>query len=188
MTSVAARIPDPFPLAPEVYLAPMRRRHLRSVLRIEARVYPRPWSLSLFMSELTLRATRTYRVAWAQGVVAGYSGLMIAGPDAHVTTLAVDPGWHRRGIGTFLLAGLATDAVERGCQHLTLEVRVGNAAARELYQSFGFAPAGIRKNYYVETNEDALIMWANDIDTPEYAELLARQVASRSARLAPVAP
>ncbi|MGH9164863.1 MAG: ribosomal protein S18-alanine N-acetyltransferase [Acidimicrobiales bacterium] len=182
---MAVRIPDPLSAYPVVHLAPMRRRHLRQVLRIEAQVYPRPWSLSLFMSELTLRATRSYRIARTDGAVAGYAGLMLAGPDAHVTTLAVDPRWHRRGIGTLLLAGLAANAVERGCQNLTLEVRVANAGAQSLYHAFGFAPAGIRKNYYVETNEDALIMWANDIDTPEYADRVAELVASRAARLAP---
>lgn len=163
-------------------LAPMRRRHLRSVLRIEAQVYPRPWSLGLFMSELALRATRAYRVARVDATVVGYGGLMIAGPDAHVTTLAVDPAWQRRGVATVLLAGLAAHAVERRCHNLTLEVRVGNVAAQRLYTRFGFAPAGIRKNYYVETNEDALIMWANDVDTPEYAARLAALTAGRAVR------
>ncbi len=163
----------------------MRRRHLRPVLRIEAQVYPRPWSLGLFLSELALRSTRAYRVARADGVVVGYGGLMLAGPDAHVTTLAVDPAWQRRGVGTLLLADLCDLAVARLCRNLTLEVRVGNVAAQRLYGSFGFAPAGVRRNYYVETNEDALIMWANDIDTPEHAARLARLVASRAARPAP---
>src|SRR3546814_16103779 len=58
-------------------------------------------------------------------------------------------------------------------QNLTLEVRAGNRAAQLLYQRFGFVPAGIRKGYYVETNEDAIVMWANDVATPEYAERLA---------------
>jgi ribosomal-protein-alanine N-acetyltransferase len=63
-------------------------------------------------------------------------------------------------------------ARERECSHLTLEVRVSNAPAQELYRRFGFRPAGIRKNYYIETNEDALVMWADDIGTDEYAERL----------------
>src|SRR6202163_1481600 len=80
---------------PEVQLVPMRRRHLRSVLRIEAQVYPRPWSLPLFMSELNLRTSRVYCVARVGGVTVGYAGLMLAAGDAHVTTIAVDPAWHR---------------------------------------------------------------------------------------------
>lgn len=158
----------------EVAIAPMRRRHLRAVLRIEAQVYPRPWSLRLFMSELALRSTRTYSVALLDGVVAGYSGLMVAGEDAHVTTLAVDPNWHRRGVGSRLMLQMARAAVEQGARHLTLEVRMSNDPAQGLYRKFGFAPAGVRKNYYAETNEDALVMWANDIDTPEYRARLTR--------------
>jgi [ribosomal protein S18]-alanine N-acetyltransferase len=172
---MAARVPEP-PTAPDelaVTLVPMRRRHLRSVLRIEAQVYPRPWSLSLFVSELALRTSRAYIVARVEGSLAGYAGLMFAGDDAHVTTIAVDPDWHRHKIGTRLMLQLAREAVVRGARHLTLEVRVGNVAAQALYRRFGFRPAGIRKNYYVETNEDALVMWADDIDSPEYAERLA---------------
>ena len=157
----------------EVVVAPMRRRHLRAVLRIEAQVYPRPWSLRLFMSELALRSTRTYAVALLDGVVAGYSGLMVTGEDAHVTTLAVDPHWHRHGLGSRLMLRMARAAVDQGARHLTLEVRMSNDPAQGLYRKFGFAPAGVRKNYYAEANEDALVMWANDIDTPEYRARLA---------------
>ena len=156
-----------------VHLVPMRRRHLRSVLRIEALVYPRPWSLSLFMSELALRSTRAYWVARVDGVVVGYCGLMVTGEDGHVTTLAVDPAMHRRGIGTRLLLALAGEAIRRGVTGLTLEVRMSNQPAQELYRKFGFRPAGVRRNYYVETNEDALVMWADDVDDPAYARRLA---------------
>lgn len=155
-------------LSSDVVLVPMRRRHLRQVLRIEALVYPRPWSASLFTSELALRRTRAYHVAKLGGDVVGYSGLMLGTDDAHVTTIAVDPGYHRRGIGTRLMLNMARVALERGSRNLTLEVRVGNTGAQALYHMFGYAPAGIRKNYYSETNEDALVMWATDIDSPDY--------------------
>jgi ribosomal-protein-alanine N-acetyltransferase len=171
--TVAVRVPEEPVRSPEVQLTPMRRRHLRTVLRIEAQVYPRPWSLRLFMSELALRATRSYTAATVDGGVVGYSGLMVTGEDAHVTTLAVDPQWHRRGIGSRLLLEMARTAVDRGARHLTLEVRMTNEPAQSLYRKFGFVPAGVRKNYYVETNEDALVMWANDIDTPAYLQRLA---------------
>lgn len=169
---MAARVPEPPPDALEVYLVPMRRRHLRSVLRIETQVYPRPWSLSLFLSELALRSTRVYTVARVEGAVVGYSGLMVTGEDAHVTTIAVDPDWHRSKIGTRLMAQMVRHALERGARHLTLEVRVGNTAAQGLYRKFGFHPAGVRKNYYIETNEDALVMWADDVDSSGYAQRL----------------
>ncbi len=151
-----------------VHIVPMRRRHLRSVLKIEAQVYARPWSLSLFVSEMAMRTSRAYYVARINGILCGYAGLMVSEGDGHVTTLAVDPDWHRNKIGSRLLLTLARTAISRGASNLTLEVRVGNIAAQEMYRRFGFRPAGIRKNYYVETNEDALVMWAHDVDTPEY--------------------
>ena len=75
----------------EVHIVPMRRRHLRSVLRIEGEVYPRPWSMSLFLSELALRSTRAYFVARIGREVVGYVGLMMTVDDGHITTIAVDP-------------------------------------------------------------------------------------------------
>jgi ribosomal-protein-alanine N-acetyltransferase len=162
---------EPAPL--DVHLVPMRRRHLRSVLRIEAQVYPRPWSLPLFMSELNLRTSRAYYVARIDGAVVGYAGLMLAGDDAHVTTIAVDPAWHRHKVGSRLMLNLARQARDRGAKHLTLEVRVSNSGAQAMYRAFGLRPAGIRRNYYVETNEDALVMWADDIAGPEYLARLA---------------
>ncbi len=157
-----------------VQLVPMRRRHLRSVLRIEGRVYPRPWSLALYLSEISLRAGRYYIAARVDGFVVGYAGLMFSGDEAHVTNIAVDPDWQRHQIGTRLLLELAREARARGLRHITLEVRVSNTPAQELYQRFGFAPAGLRKNYYAEVNEDALIMWAYDVDTDLYGARLAR--------------
>ncbi len=157
----------------EVVVGPMKRRHLRGVLRIEQQVYPRPWSLGLFMSELGYDGGRVYVTARVGGTVVGYGGLMLVADDGHITTLAVDPRWHRHRIGTRLLHTLVAAGIERGAKNLTLEVRVGNEPAQGLYQAFGFAPAGIRKGYYVESNEDALIMWANDVDTPDYEHRLA---------------
>jgi ribosomal-protein-alanine N-acetyltransferase len=165
--------PTPRADALDVTISPMRRRHLRAVTRIEQQVYPRPWSLGLFMSELGFRGSRVYVVARVGPTVVGYGGLMLVADDGHVTTLAVDPGWHRHKLGTRLLHVLASAAVERGAKNLTLEVRASNDAAQSLYRLFGFAPAGVRKGYYVETKEDAIVMWAHDVDTPEYADRLA---------------
>jgi ribosomal-protein-alanine N-acetyltransferase len=156
-----------------VDLVGMRRRHLRGVLRTENQVYPRPWSLGLFLSELALRTTRVYFVAKVGTTVVGYAGLMLTGSDGHITTIAVDPAWHRRGIGTRLLLAISRAGIAMGCTGLTLEVRMSNEAAQGMYRRFGYAPAGVRKNYYAESNEDALVMWAHDVDLPAYAERLA---------------
>ena len=74
-----------------VHVVPMRRRHVRSVVRIEEQVYPRPWTTSLFLSELALRTTRAYYVARIGRDLVGYAGLMMTGEDGHVTTIAVEP-------------------------------------------------------------------------------------------------
>lgn len=164
-------------IAPEelnVQLVPMRRRHLRGVMRIERQVYPRPWTAVLFAQELALTTSRAYYVARVDAEVVGYAGLMLTGEDGHITNIAVDPDWHGHKIAQRLLANQAREALRRNARNLTLEVRVSNTAAQALYRKFGFAPAGIRRGYYVESNEDALIMWANDIDSPEYQERLAR--------------
>ena len=92
---------------------------------------------------------------------------MVVG-EAHVTNIGVAPEWQRRGVGRRLLLQLAREARKRSAQHLTLEVRVSNVGAQALYREFGFVPAGIRKNYYAEVNEDALVMWAHDADSDAY--------------------
>jgi ribosomal-protein-alanine N-acetyltransferase len=157
----------------EVHIAPMRRRHLRSVVRIESQVYPRPWSHSLFVSELALRSSRAYVVAKVGRDVVGYAGLMMSLTDGHVTTIAVEPAWHRNGIGTRLLLALAREAIDRGAIALTLEVRLSNRGAQEMYKRFGFTAVGVRKGYYADTGEDALIMWAYEVSEPPYRRLLA---------------
>jgi ribosomal-protein-alanine N-acetyltransferase len=163
---------EPEVAALTVRVEPMRRRHLRSVLRIEQQVYPRPWSSSLFMSELALRSTRAYVVARIGRDLVGYAGLMMTLDEAHVTTIAVDPNRHRAKIGTRLLLVLVREAIARGATAVTLEVRMSNVGAQDLYRRFGFNPVGVRKNYYQEVNEDALVMWARDVDQPDYAALL----------------
>lgn len=155
-----------------VDIIPMRRRHLRAVLRIEQQVYPRPWSVSLFLSELALAGTRTYLVARAGRPVTGYGGIMYVGREAHITTIAVDPAWHRHGIGTRLLVALARSARARGVDELTLEVRASNRAAQDLYRRFGFTVEGVRKGYYADNGEDAIVMWARGVASAAYGDLL----------------
>jgi [ribosomal protein S18]-alanine N-acetyltransferase len=160
---MAARAEELGPEDLEVVVTSMRRRHLRGVLRIEHRVYPRPWSLGLYMSELALPSTRVYLVARIGTNVIGYAGLMTVGEDGHITTVAVDPQWHRRAVGTRLLLALLDQARARGVQNVTLEVRMSNAVAQTMYRRFGFAPAGVRRGYYVDNAEDAMVMWAHGI-------------------------
>lgn len=171
--SAQARVPDPN-IVPDVELTRMRRRHLRKVISIESRVYPRPWSASLFLSELTQRGTRSYLVARHRGEVVGYAGMMFTGFEAHVTNIAVDPDWQGLKIGSRLLLNLVTEAIARASQRISLEVRVSNGVAQSMYERFGFEVSGTRKGYYIETNEDALIMVVHDATTTDYRLRLQR--------------
>jgi len=162
--------------SPDIEITRMRRRHLRGIMAIERQVYPRPWSPSLFVSEMTTGRNRAYLVALAGRAVIGYAGLISYGDEAHVTTIAVDPEFQRLKIGTRLLFELVREALELGARAVSLEVRVTNWGAQRLYGRFGFRPVGVRRNYYQETNEDALVMWTDNIRTREYHEQLERVI------------
>lgn len=160
--------------ASRIVISPMRRRHLRAVLRIEAKNSPRGWSLGLFMSELSYRDARVYLVAKRDGRVVGFAGMLFAAEDGHVTTVSVEPDVQQHRVATRMMLVLVARALDRDVEALTLEVRPSNTAAVALYQRFGFAPVGVRKNYYRETNEDALVMWATDVQSDSYRERLDR--------------
>lgn len=145
---------------------------LHEVHRIDRMVYPEPWSLTLWKQELDRPRDRIYLVACRGSVVVGHAGMLLILDEGHVSTVAVDPDHQHVGIATRLLLELLAAAVASGVGAFTLEVRVSNIRAQRLYQRFGFAPSGIRKNYYADTNEDALIMWAPAVDTPAYAARL----------------
>jgi ribosomal-protein-alanine N-acetyltransferase len=163
-----------------VTIEPLQMRHLREVLPIEQGAYPKPWSRSVFESELRQVASgsRHYVVARDRSRrrrVVGYAGLWFVhepdGDQAHVTNIVVAPDLRHMGVGTQLMTTLATTAIERGCVAWTLEVRASNNAAQDLYRRFGFAPAGVRNRYY-ENTEDAIVMWCHDIQSESYAERL----------------
>ncbi len=165
-----------------VVITPMRRRHLRSVMRIESQAVHRGWSVGLYLAELRREHDRAYIVAKVGGTVVGYGGLLLQDEDAHITTLGVDEEKQGQRIGSRLMLALARAAVGAGAQNLTLEVRASNEPAVKLYRRFGLAPAGVRKNYYADIGEDALVMWGHDIDTPTYAARLAALEADIDAR------
>ncbi len=167
----------------DVVVRPMHPRHLRRVMSIERQLYPRPWSHSLFTEELARTDSRGYFVAlastdsrpWRQ--VVGYAGVLLQAGEAHVTTVAVDPAQHRRKIATHLVLSLLGWSRAKGAEVATLEVRAANRGAQRLYSAFGFAPVGARPGYYAETGEDAVIMWAYDLQGEEMEERLRAQEA-----------
>jgi [ribosomal protein S18]-alanine N-acetyltransferase len=150
-------------------IRPMSIEDLSAVLTLEEAHQPLPWSEKVFGEEMSAEG-RVYVVAEADGTVVGFGGVMIVGDEAHVTNLLVDPGNRGQGIATDLMVSLIRSSVEMGARHLTLEVRTGNEAARRLYGRLGLAPVGVRPRYYGD--DDALILWAHDIDRPEFLESL----------------
>jgi ribosomal-protein-alanine N-acetyltransferase len=148
-----------------ILIRPLAEADLPSILQIEEATYPTPWTEGIFRDEMAAPG-RIYLVAEANGEVVGYSGLMVILPEAHVTSVTVDP--QRRGsrIGTRLMLRICQEALAAGANSLTLEVRFSNRNAQALYQRFGMAPVGIRKRYYKD--EDALVMWVHDIDSDAY--------------------
>ena len=121
--------------------------------------------MNLFVGELAKPESRSYLVARSGAVVVGHAGVLFIEDEGHVTTISVDPVWQRRQIATRLLLAQLRRSRDHGATAMTLEVRVANRGAQALYRQFGFAPAGVRKGYYAESGEDALIMWAHDIGT-----------------------
>jgi len=151
----------------------MRRRHLRGVMAIERQAYARPWSPNLFLAEISEPNNRHYLVARLDREVVGYAGLICYGDEAHITNIAVDPMREGHGIAHRLLIEQIAAAEAMGAHAVSLEVRVTNWRAQRVYARFGFHPAGIRRNYYADLHEDALIMWTDDVRTPAYRERLA---------------
>ncbi len=145
-----------------------------AVLEIERASSSQPWSERIFHDELGQVDSRRYVVALVDDVVVGFCGLMDQLDEAHVTNIAVAPSFRRKGIAEKLMLEAVRAAVARSVINLTLEVRVSNQAAIALYHRFGFAPEGIRRAYYPDNREDALVMWAHDIDTSAYGLRLAK--------------
>jgi ribosomal-protein-alanine N-acetyltransferase len=149
-------------------IRPLALDDLDRVVALEAANQAAPWSEGVFRDELDAE-NRVYLAA-VEGEVVGFGGVMLVGDEAHVTNLLVDPLWRRRGIGLDLMIALIEAALSDGARHLTLEVRSANEAARKLYSRLGLVPVGVRKGYYGD--DDALILWAHDIDGADYRSRL----------------
>ena len=106
--------------------------------------------------------------------ILGFAGMWILYDEAHITTIGVDPQHRGRGLGELLLVDLFAEALRRGASWLTLEVRVSNAAAQELYRKYGFDVQGTRRRYYSDNNEDAYIMWSRSLHDADNLAAFAR--------------
>jgi [ribosomal protein S18]-alanine N-acetyltransferase len=121
------------------------------------------------LSFLPSRATPTISSPNLASIV-GFAGLWLMVDEAHVTTIAVHPDHRRRGLGEYMLASLVEIAYDINAKWVTLEVRVTNYNAQNLYRKYGFREAGVRHRYYSDNQEDALIMWTDEINSLAYKE------------------
>jgi [ribosomal protein S18]-alanine N-acetyltransferase len=156
---------------------PMAAADIPAVHAIESASFPTPWPPYAFRQELETNRMARYLVVRAGERVIAYAGIWLMVDEAHVTTFAVLPAYRRRGVGGLLLSELMALSADIGAAVVTLEVRLGNAAARQLYQRFGFRPVGVRPRYYSDNGEDALIMTTERLDTPDMRRLMSRMAA-----------
>ncbi len=168
------------------YVEPMQQSDVATVAAIERIVFTMPWSSSAFGYELRANPLSHYLVARTRSVprsagdqgldpsIVGYGGFWMMLDEAHVCTLGVHPDWRRHGVGELLLSTMIARAGELNANVVTLEVRVSNLPAQRLYEKYGFSAMGVRKGYYSDNQEDALIMTTEPITTAAYQSLFNR--------------
>ena len=159
---------------------PMRLRDIKEVMEIEHDSFPSPWSARAYRRELLDNALSHYfvvrqrqmerlglgllaRIRHSLGVgarspVLGHAGFWLMAGEAHISTIAVQPDWRRRGVGELLLVAMLDQATELEADIATLEVRVSNGTAQNLYRKYGFRRVGLKRHYYRDRDEDALTM------------------------------
>lgn len=139
----------------------MNEQDIDDVLEIEQKSFATPWSREAFYNELTQNQFAVYVVLEEEEKVIGYCGVWIVVDEAHITNVAMLPDYRGRKLGEALMRKIIEVAVEMGAKTMTLEVRVSNFTAQSLYRKLGFQDGAIRKNYYTDNQEDALVMWVN---------------------------
>ena len=137
-------------------------KDLPAMAEIERRCFHTPWSEESLRDDLTVNPLSVYMVLEAEsGDVAGYMSLWRILDEGHINNVAVLPEYRRRGGASEMLEFMLEYSEKNGISSHTLEVRVSNEGAIGLYRKFGFKEAGVRKGYYEDNGEDALIMWRN---------------------------
>jgi len=146
----------------ELSITPMTHQDLDRVVAIERQSFPTSWRREAYQRELLNTNTR-YLVARVGKRVVGFAGMWVIAAEGHITTLAVEPEYRRRGIGERLLSALLEAAEDMGATRVTLEVRESNTIARALYEKYGFEVVAYLRGYYPDTGEDAVVMWLNPL-------------------------
>jgi len=148
----------------EIIIKPMEKSDVDNVEKIEEQAYgEHHWSKDSFYGELSNDLAHYYSAFDTQGNLVGYAGAWQIIDEAHITTIAIAPEYRRKNIGEALLNKIIDGCYENKMKYITLEVRVSNIAAIKLYEKYGFKSLGTRKGYYQNNNEDALIMWTENI-------------------------
>lgn len=138
-----------------------------AILAIEEASFTNPWTRDMYLAELANTGVSYFFVAKdGSGVVVGFCSFWRVLDELHINNLAVAPACRRNGIATALLMRVLEEGTKLGARRATLEVRRSNEAARLLYERFGFAVAGVRRGYYTNPVEDALVLWRDELATP----------------------
>lgn len=134
---------------------------ISKIAQLDILCFSSPWSESAFEHEIKENSLAFYIVAEIEstGQIIGYAGLWIINDEGHITNVAVDPKYRRKKLGFSIVKVLTSEAEKAGAKSFTLEVRLSNLGAIEMYEKSGFIKIGVRKGYYTDNNEDALIMW-----------------------------
>ncbi len=152
-------------------IAPMQSEHIQTVSSLEKLCFGPHWALTQFDRELD-NPRCSYFVALEGEQVLAYLGYWKILEEAHITSVGVHPAQRKRRIAQHLMCYMIDDCIQHEIQWITLEVKASNVSAQKLYEKFGFAVMGRRKNYYQAEKEDALIMWTEDISEATYQDKL----------------
>ncbi|WP_442853223.1 ribosomal protein S18-alanine N-acetyltransferase [Bacillus sp. EB01] len=137
----------------------MKEEDLDRIMIIEKESFTLPWSREAFYNELHHNQYAVYIILEEKGEPIGYCGVWIVVDEAHITNIAILPQYRGRRLGEALLRKVMETSKQMGATSMTLEVRVSNLPARNLYRKLGFQDGGIRKNYYTDNGEDGIVMW-----------------------------
>lgn len=137
----------------------MTMEDIDEVYEVEKNSFTVPWTKESFFNELSSNYFAVYHVAEYEEKLIGYCGMWLVLDESQITNIAILPEYRGRGFGEKLLLAVMDVARKRGASIMSLEVRVSNESAQSLYKKLGFQPGGIRKNYYSDNQEDALVMW-----------------------------
>lgn len=139
----------------------MKMSDIPQIVEIEKEAFTTPWTSAAFENELTSNHFAKYMVMQIDEEIAGYGGMWMVMEEAHVTNIALRQKFRGKKLGERLLSELMQTAAFLGAVRMTLEVRESNYIAQGLYEKMGFRSVGVRRNYYTDNNENALIMWAD---------------------------